>query len=84
MTTTLPGETPGTPASKTPRPPFGLSKTSAPTCVAIRPATSLMGTSKGSDPDTSTVSYAIEVILDLISASVHGFEAAKCKYVKRI
>ena len=56
ITTTLPGDTPGTPAKRTPLPPLGFKRASAPTCVAIRPATSLIGTSSGSAPSTSTVS----------------------------
>ena len=56
ITTTRPGATPGTPPSSTPRPPLGLCRAEAPTCVANRPATSLMGASSGSVPFTSTVS----------------------------
>ncbi|CAB4930754.1 unannotated protein [freshwater metagenome] len=54
--TTRPGATPGTPPSKTPRPPLGFCSAVAPTCVASRPATSLIGARSGRDPFTSTVS----------------------------
>ena len=48
--TTLAGATPGTPPSRMPRPPLGASRYCAPTCTAMRPATSLMGVSRGSEP----------------------------------
>src|SRR6266446_5124384 len=41
--TTSAGGTPGTPPSSTPRPPFSFSRQRAPTCGAIRPATSALG-----------------------------------------
>ena len=47
--TTLAAGTPGTPASSTPRPPFSFSRQRAPTCGAMRPATSDIGVSKGSE-----------------------------------
>ena len=50
MITTLAAGTPGTPPSSTPRPPSGLSRTKAPACVAILPATSLIGASRGNRP----------------------------------
>ena len=56
ITTTFPGETPGTPPKRTPRPPLGFCNALAPTWVANLPATSLIGASNGSDPFTSTVS----------------------------
>ncbi len=43
-TTTDPGLTPGTPPRRMPRPPAGFSRHHAPTCGAMRPAISLMGT----------------------------------------
>ncbi len=42
--------TPGTPAKSTPLPPCARSRKWAPTCGAMRPATSLMGVRSGSDP----------------------------------
>src|SRR5919106_1489848 len=57
MTTTLAGATPDTPPMRIPRPPFSRSRKWAPTCGAMRLATSLMGASRGSDPSGySTVS----------------------------
>ena len=56
ITTARPGATPGTPPRSTPRPPCGFCSAVAPTCVAKRPATSLIGASNGSVPFTSTVS----------------------------
>ena len=57
--TTFAGATPGTPPSRMPRPPFGFSRYCAPTCTAMRPATSLIGVSSGSEPSVSLiVSYA--------------------------
>ena len=62
--TTLAGATPGTPPSRMPRPPLGRSRYTAPTCTAMRPATSLMGVSSGSEPSASRmVSYADRVDL---------------------
>ena len=51
--TTRAGLTPGTPPSRTPRPPLVRSRKWAPTWVAMRPATSLMGASNGSAPSGS-------------------------------
>ena len=45
--TTCAGSTPGTPPNKTPCPPCGFSRKRAPTCTAMRPATSLIGVSRG-------------------------------------
>ena len=60
-TTTLAGSTPGTPPMSTPRPPFGFCRYAAPTCVAMRPATSDIGASSGSVRfGSSTVSYAMQ------------------------
>ena len=52
-TTTLAGATPGTPPSRTPAPPCSFSRQCAPTWIAIRPATSLIGASSGSAPARS-------------------------------
>ena len=55
--TTLAGGTPGTPPSRMPRPPYSFSRYFAPSCTAMRPATSDIGVSSGSSPDgSSTVS----------------------------
>jgi len=57
ITSTVAAATPGTPPSNTPRPPSGRSSMNAPACVAILPATSLIGASRGSRPcESSTVS----------------------------
>ena len=57
MTMTVAAGTPGTPPSRTPRPPSGRSSMNAPACVAILPATSLIGARSGSWPPlSSTVS----------------------------
>ena len=57
MIITRPAATPGTPPSSIPRPPSGFSSMNAPACVAILPATSLIGASSGSRPPrSSTVS----------------------------
>src|SRR5260221_673752 len=48
--TTSAGGTPGTPPSSTPRPPFSFSRQRAPTCGAMRPATSDIGVNSGSVP----------------------------------
>ena len=45
--------TPGTPPRRIPRPPSGFSSMKAPACVAILPATSLIGASSGSRPRAS-------------------------------
>lgn len=80
-TRTFPLAVPGTPPSRTPRPPgresdsephhgrtqhkrqyapIGFSRYLAPSCVAMRPAISDMGTSRGSERSAfSTVSYAM-------------------------
>ena len=56
-TTTFAGRTPGAPPISTPRPPLWRSRKWAPCCGASRPATSLIGASSGSAPDsTCTVS----------------------------
>ncbi len=49
-TTTVAGDTPGTPDRSTPRPPFSFSRHRAPTCAAMRPATSDIGVNNGSAP----------------------------------
>ena len=60
--TTFAGGTPGTPPSSTPIPPFAFCSEAAPTCTDMRPATSLIGVSSGSEPSVAvTVSYAIAV-----------------------
>ena len=48
--TTLAGGTPGTPPSRMPKPPLAFCRLAAPTWIDIRPATSLMGVSSGSEP----------------------------------
>ena len=50
MTVTRAGATPGTPPSSTPRPPWVRSRWWAPAWAAMRPAISLIGASRGSDP----------------------------------
>jgi hypothetical protein len=50
ITITLPGITPGTPPSSTPRPPWAFSSAVAPAWIDIRPATWLIGLSSGSVP----------------------------------
>ena len=50
ITSTVAAATPGTPPSRMPRPPSGFSSMNAPACVAILPATSLIGASSGSRP----------------------------------
>jgi hypothetical protein len=54
MIITVAAATPGTPPSSTPRPPSGRSRKNAPACVAIFPATSLIGAKSGSRPFSST------------------------------
>ena len=49
MTTTLAGATPGTPVMNVPWPPPGRIRWYAPISGAIRPATSLIGVSNGSE-----------------------------------
>ena len=81
-TTTFAAYTPDTPPISTPRPPPSRCRWCAPTCGAIRPATSDIGASSGSDPSRScTVSYAIAVTPRESSASVHSRDAARCRYV---
>ena len=47
---------------------------------AMRPATSLMGASSGSElSGRRTVSYAMATLPPAMSASVHGREAARCR-----
>ncbi len=75
---TFAGRTPGTPPSNIPLPPDGFSKYLAPSCTAILPATSDIGTSNGRlRSDFSTVSYARHMALLLIIASVNGSYDAK-------
>ena len=54
--TTFAGGTPGTPPSSTPRPPLAFCRQAAPTWIDMRPATSLIGVSSGSEPLRVTVS----------------------------
>ena len=54
ITSTVAAATPGTPPSRMPRPPSGFSSMNAPACVAILPATSLIGASSGSRPSASS------------------------------
>jgi hypothetical protein len=62
MITTVAGATPGTPARRIPRPSIGFSRNFAPSCTAIRPATSLIGMRRGRDRSSaSTVSYAMQI-----------------------
>jgi hypothetical protein len=69
-------------AQQQPRPPRKRLRWCAPTCVAIRPATSLIGVRSGSPPLSScTVSYATAVVPAARSASVSGRSAARCKKV---
>ncbi len=49
-TRTFAGWTPDTPPIRTPRPPWPFSSRLAPTCGAMRPATSLIGASSGRRP----------------------------------
>ena len=57
ITSTVAAATPGTPPSRMPRPPSGFSSMNAPAWVAILPATSLIGASRGRRPlASSTVS----------------------------
>jgi hypothetical protein len=55
ITITLAGATPGTPASKIPRPSCGRSKYFAPCWMLMRPATSLIGVSSGRFPFASRI-----------------------------
>src|SRR5918998_1476109 len=84
MTTTSPGATPGTPPSRSPRPPSGFSRKVAPACAASRPAISLIGASSGrARSSVSTVSYATHAAPLSISARVSSSLAARCRYVNR-
>src|SRR5678816_3236303 len=81
--TTFAGATPGTPPRRTPRPPYNFSRYLAPSCTAMRPATSDIGVSNGSSRvGSSTVSYATQVAPLSICARVSFSSAAKWKYVK--
>jgi hypothetical protein len=78
--TTSAGGTPGTPPSSTPRPPLPFSRQRAPTCGAMRPATSDIGVSSGSVPcGLVTVSYAMAVTPDAIRSSVCARSGARCR-----
>ena len=80
MITTSPGATPGTPPSRMPLPPNTFSRYLAPSCTAIRPATSDIGVSSGSSPLASwTVSYATAIAPESITARVSSSAAAKWK-----
>src|SRR2546430_4794520 len=80
MIKTSAARTPGSPRTNIPLPPYTFSRYFAPACTAIRPATSLIGVSKGRSPEGScTVSYAIATIPDLITARVSASDAAKWK-----
>ncbi len=80
MIRTSAGSTPGTPPSSIPLPPYTFSRYLAPSCTAIRPATSLIGVSSGRSPEGScTVSYAMAMMPDVITARVSGSDAAKWK-----
>jgi hypothetical protein len=82
MIVTFAAGVPGTPPSKSPAPPLGLSRWCAAACTAILPATSLIGVSNGSEPSgVSTVSYAIESSPRSIMNSVKPLSAARCRYV---
>ena len=79
-TTTLAASTPGTPVISVPRPPPARIRWWAPISGAIRPATSLIGVSSGSELlGSRTVSYAIAVLPAATRASVQGREAARCR-----
>ena len=78
-TTTLPGNTPGTPPSSTPVPPWCLLSRLPPTNTDILPAISLIGSSNGSRWFTSMVSYAMHVAWLAASASVKPRLAARCR-----
>ncbi len=79
-TVTTAGCVPGTPGTRRPGPPFGLSIVLAPTIGASRPATSLIGASRGSARFGScTVSYAIAVTPEATSARVRFSSAARCR-----
>ena len=54
MMSTVAAATPGTPPSRIPRPPIGFSSMKAPAWVAILPATSLIGASRGKRPRASS------------------------------
>jgi hypothetical protein len=62
ITSTVAAATPGTPPRRIPLPPSGFSSMNAPACVAILPATSLIGASSGRRAAaSSTVSYAMHL-----------------------
>ena len=64
-------------------PPGGFSGYFAPSGTAMRPATSLIGVRSGSSRDgSSTVSYAMAIAPDAMTARVRSSSAAKWKYVK--
>ena len=80
ITITFAAATPGTPPSRIPRPPSGFSSMNAPACVAILPATSDIGASRGRRPrESSTVSYAMQVAPERINPSVSSLAAARCR-----
>ena len=80
ITSTVAAATPGTPPSRMPRPPSGFSSMKAPACVAILPATSLIGASSGSRPASSTtVSYAMQVAPEAIRPRASSGSAARCR-----
>ncbi len=84
-TRTLAGRTPETPPMRIPRPPYSRSWRRAPTCGAMRPATSLIGARRGVRPSGSwTVSYATADTLRSTSAWVRSRPAARWRYVNRI
>ncbi len=64
-------------------PPWGFSRKRAPSWIDMRPATSLIGMSRGSwRLGSSTVSYAMQTAPERIMASVSSRSEAKWKYVK--
>ena len=76
--TTLPRRTPGTPESSTPLPPCSFSSCTAPTCTAMRPATSLIGFRSGSCPSSVwMVSYATAATFRSRRALLSGLSAAR-------
>ncbi len=80
ITTTFAAYTPDTPPMRTPRPPPDRIRWYAPASGASRPATSLIGASRGSERSASwTVSYAIAVTPESSSACVHSRDAARCR-----
>jgi hypothetical protein len=80
MITMWPAATPGTPPSSNPMPPFDFSRWAAPAWIAIRPATSLIGASRGKPPPAPVmVSYAMQIAPDLTSAAVCSGSGARCR-----